>query len=603
MHRRSLPLAAALTFVSAPCLAQSQDHSIQRFDPAPAGDRLFGVQTPSTQGHLQVHGGLVFDYAYNPLTLTHRRGRDARRPVVSDQAFAYANVAFALWDHLTVGAVMPMALYQTGQLVTGREGELLEAPRGVAAGDLRLSAKGSFFGGLHDAFQVGLAGYLWLPTGRRDAFIGDGHARGSIEALLGGEVARFYWNVAAGPQLRAPETIDGTTVGSSLAFSGGLGVLLGDDKQVQLGPETRVSIKPDDIRRRNTNGELLLGAKYRFAEDFVIGAAAGPGFAEGFGTPDVRFVASMMYSPDPHAVVDADGDHVPDHEDACPDQIGVAHADPDTNGCPPAPPPPDEDVDGVPDAVDACPGVAGVASEDRARNGCPADGDGDGVPDGEDACPDAAATADDADPDRPGCARAPDADGDGVPDDEDACPDIAGVEGAEEAGCPGDRDGDGIRDDRDACPDVRGPDHDDPEQRGCLTSVRLEGTEIVILQQVQFAQGRVAIADESDELLNQVASVLETHPEILKLEIQGHTDDRGGAALNRRLSQRRAEAVLEALVERNIARERLIAKGYGPDEPIASNDTDEGRARNRRVQFKITELAERTDVTPTPSSP
>ena len=77
--------------------------------------------------------------------------------------------------------------------------------------------------------------------------------------------------------------------------------------------------------------------------------------------------------------------------------------------------------------------------------------------------------------------------------------------------------------------------------------------------------------------------------EITKIEVQGHTDPRGGRAYNVRLSQARAESVTKALVQRGVEAERLASKGYGPDVPIAENDTEEGRQKNRRVQFKIIE--------------
>ena len=116
--------------------------------------------------------------------------------------------------------------------------------------------------------------------------------------------------------------------------------------------------------------------------------------------------------------------------------------------------------------------------------------------------------------------------------------------------------------------------------------------EIVILQQVQFKTASDAILPESDELLEQVASVLREHPEIQKIEVQGHTDNRGGAAYNRQLSQRRAASVVKWLTTQGkIEASRLEAKGYGMDEPVAENTTDAGRQMNRRVQFKIVELA------------
>src|SRR5262249_36508939 len=105
----------------------------------------------------------------------------------------------------------------------------------------------------------------------------------------------------------------------------------------------------------------------------------------------------------------------------------------------------------------------------------------------------------------------------------------------------------------------------------------------------QFDTAKATIKKVSDKLLDEVASVLKEHAELVKLEVQGHTDTRGVAAQNKILSQQRADAVMKALIKRGIAKGRLTAKGYGQDVPIATNDTDEGRQKNRRVQFNIVE--------------
>ncbi len=108
---------------------------------------------------------------------------------------------------------------------------------------------------------------------------------------------------------------------------------------------------------------------------------------------------------------------------------------------------------------------------------------------------------------------------------------------------------------------------------------------------MQFDTGRATIKKVSDQLLDNVYQVLKDHPELLKLEVQGHTDSKGLKTSNQILSKNRAEAVMKALVKRGIEAKRLTAKGYGQDKPIASNDTDEGRSQNRRVQFTIVEKA------------
>src|SRR5262249_43118281 len=111
----------------------------------------------------------------------------------------------------------------------------------------------------------------------------------------------------------------------------------------------------------------------------------------------------------------------------------------------------------------------------------------------------------------------------------------------------------------------------------------------LILEQVQFDTGKATIKKVSDPLLDEVAKVLKDHPELLKIEVQGHTDDRGLKAQNKILSQNRADAVMKALVKRGIAAGRLVAKGYGQAAPPDTNTTDAGRQKNRRVQFNIVE--------------
>jgi outer membrane protein OmpA-like peptidoglycan-associated protein len=124
--------------------------------------------------------------------------------------------------------------------------------------------------------------------------------------------------------------------------------------------------------------------------------------------------------------------------------------------------------------------------------------------------------------------------------------------------------------------------------------VRVTEEEIVILDQVQFKTGSATILPASDELLTQVAMVLAEHPEIVKVEVQGHTDNRGGKKYNKKLSEKRAASVVKWLTKRgNVDGTRLTSHGYGMEEPIAENDTADGRQKNRRVQFKIVEKTSR----------
>ncbi len=298
---------------------------------------------------------------------------------------------------------------------------------------------------------------------------------------------------------------------------------------------------------------------------------------------------------------DTDGDGVPDAEDACPREPGPR----ETQGCPVSK---DSDGDGIPDDIDRCP----LDPEDRDgfqdEDGCPdADNDGDGIVDRADTCPnepgpienrgcpvtdkdgDGVPDAEDRCPDLPGkkaLGGCPDTDGDGIADAEDRCPVLAGLR--ENQGCPDtDRDGDTIVDRLDRCPDQFGPPPDGCPKKYTLVEVKKE--RIDIKQQVHFATARWRVLPDSFRLLDEVVSVLRDFPK-MRISIEGHTDSVGGESMNLRLSQRRAEAVRDYLVDAGIAPERLEAIGFGLTRPIASNKTARGRSLNRRTEFRIVSL-------------
>jgi len=264
--------------------------------------------------------------------------------------------------------------------------------------------------------------------------------------------------------------------------------------------------------------------------------------------------------------VDRDGDGTPDSEDRCPDDKGT----PELKGCP------DRDGDGIADIDDKCPDAIGPAE----LKGCPpaVDRDGDGIPDSEDRCPDDKGT-----PELKGC---PDRDGDGVADLDDKCPDVPGV--LELNGCPKilDRDGDGINDDEDKCPDVPGV----VEEQGCPKKYKLivvTAKKIELKQVVLFQTGKAVIDRKSYDMLKEVADALKNAPSVKKVIVEGHTDNVGDRNLNVSLSQKRAEAVKEFLIDEGVSADKLEAKGYGPDKPVASNRTAAGKAKNRRVEFVL----------------
>jgi len=269
---------------------------------------------------------------------------------------------------------------------------------------------------------------------------------------------------------------------------------------------------------------------------------------------------------------DRDRDGVPDDVDQCkktPEGDRV-----DAKGCTVK----DSDGDGVTDEADGCADTP--AGEQVDAKGCPLpkDADGDGVADPTDACAD---TPQGTKVDAKGCPV--DADGDGVPNDADACADTPAGEQVDDKGCPlpKDGDGDGVNDDADRCPST--PSGVQVDAEGC--QVLFEPTKkTLILEGVNFETGKAELTPESETILNGVAESLVANDSI-RVQVTGHTDNTGSLAVNRRLSLARAQAVRTYIISKGVAEDRLTARGMGPDQPIASNRTAEGRGQNRRVEL------------------
>jgi len=195
------------------------------------------------------------------------------------------------------------------------------------------------------------------------------------------------------------------------------------------------------------------------------------------------------------------------------------------------------------------------------------DTDGDGVNDDKDNCPDTPILAT---VDQRGCPL--DTDGDGVYDYLDQCPGTPYGVSVDKWGCPSDADRDGVLDDNDMCPDT--PYGAKVNAEGCW-----------VLQGILFDSGKWNIKPGMSPILDEVVAVFQTHP-TLRVEIQGYTDSMGNANYNKTLSANRAKAVMAYFVQKGVNPKRLSAAGFGEARPIASNDTSEGRAMNRRVQLK-----------------
>jgi outer membrane protein OmpA-like peptidoglycan-associated protein len=284
---------------------------------------------------------------------------------------------------------------------------------------------------------------------------------------------------------------------------------------------------------------------------------------------------SFMFGDRSRGPRDRDADGVPDDVDEC--KKTPAGDKVDAKGCTVK----DSDGDGVFDDADACADTPAGDKVDEKGCSLPKDADGDGVTDDADACAD---TPKGDKVDEKGCSLPKDADGDGVTDDADTCAETPAGEQVDEKGCgPSQRDGDGdgVKDAADRCPST--PSGVEVDAEGC--QILFQPTKkTLILEGVNFETGKSTLTPESEAILNGVAESLVAN-DTIRVQVTGHTDNTGSLAVNRRLSRARADAVRNYLISKGVAEDRLTARGFGPDQPIASNRTAEGRAQNRRVEL------------------
>ncbi|OJH38867.1 thrombospondin type 3 repeat-containing protein [Cystobacter ferrugineus] len=560
------------------------------------------VLNPNGQGSLSVGTGellpqggyrlsLLGHYENDPLVMY----RDGNRlgSVVRDRVTAHLLAAWAPLRWLELGAQLPVVAWQNGDDLSGQG---VGAPARTGLGTPMVYARVGLLAQQREApLDLALELGVGLPVGSVDTLSRDGSVRLEPKVMLGRRFGGLRAGVEGSVLLRPSVMVGGEEVEDVLGSEVRLGAVVATTGPGLRGELNLRGVLP--LGGQPQSMELLAGLRLPLSERVEAYALGGPGFGDTLGTPTFRaLVGVALVDGRPR---DADKDGILDDQDKCPNEAGPA----ERQGCPVR----DADGDGIEDGQDKCPNEAGPAE----RQGCPVrDADGDGIEDGQDKCPNEAGPAE-----RQGC-PVRDADGDGIEDGQDKCPSEAGP--AERQGCPvRDADKDGIEDGQDKCPteaglkELRGcpakdsdndtvADHLDncpneagvADNQGCPAKqkqmVAIQKGKLEIKEQVFFATGKAVIQPRSFKMLDQVAKVLREHPEVEQMIIEGHTDNRGKAEANRKLSQTRAESVKKYLVGKGVEASRLEAKGFGPDQPIASNDTEKGRAANRRVDFIIT---------------
>jgi OOP family OmpA-OmpF porin len=591
---RRAPLAALLTgattllgvgAASPPAQAQQQTFHLDRVEVPGSPDDSFVLFRPYTRQSTIFFGELTLGYSLNPLHTANVTSDQAtidasKSAVISGQFTTYANIGFEFLDRFIVGLALPVTWIQYGQQPAWQNGghfnntnEATVDTSGPAAGDMRLDLRGVIWRSENRKAAVGAQLSVFFPTGTTQNFGGDGSTTALV--MVNGEYTTkiilpvtFIANLGVDfrPQnsILSPTTGNGLGIGTELRWGIGAFVPLAKNKfRVgatifgQTGLVDGNTSGNTFFTAQNTPIEWQAEGRMKFGprNHWWAGVGAGTLILNGYGAPDFRMMATL-------------GTYVPifDSSAGSPDpKIALRQKWRSEGGV-------DTDHDGIPDDLDACPNDPEDHKGNDPNDGCPepADRDGDGIPDQYDKCPDVPEDKDGID------------DGDGCPED--------------------DADQDGIPDVSDACPREPGSPSPDPKKNGCPQFIHLEGSVVRVLQQVHFATASATILPDSFPMLQEIANLLKANPQIKRMTIDGHTDNRGDAAMNKRLSDARAKSVMQWLVQHDVAQDRLEAHGYGLERPIADNNSNEGRAANRRVEFKIVDEDEGGPPKPKPSS-
>jgi len=605
----SLVLAALL---SAPATAQDiQDYTVdfEQFRPYPDAYGYFGVPSAATLGHLQVGASFWGNYANDPVVLVYDGERtvptsatvigDDGDGIVDDRFTGNVQVGMGVSRYFSLTVDLPMVLWQEGYSLTNI-GDPTTEPESLltsGVGDVRVQPKLVALDRDRAPIGLALAVPVSLPSGSGTSFLGESavtvtpsmvaeFSNGSVRnreytvrgALFGGYLVRDQ------ARLRDVPLANQAVYGAAFGFH--------PAPLIEIDAEFRGAVG-GGMAAQNP-AELTAGLKFLVGRYVNINVAGGAGVLPGVGSPDYRMLFGISVAPsfDPNAR-DVDKDGIVDGMDQCVKEPEDLDQFQDEDGCPED----DNDADNIPDGQDQCPNDPEDDDGWLDTDGCPdPDNDKDAILDVADRCPNDAETPngyldDDGCPDEK---PIDDTDDDGYRDDVDRCPYDAEDfdQFQDEDGCPEpDNDNDGILDAQDRCINVREVFNGIDDEDGCPDEGRVvvERDNIRILEKIYFDSGKDTILARSMELINEIATTLNAHPELLVVRVEGHTDSVGADIRNLRLSQARAEAVVAALVVAGVDPGRLDAAGFGEMRPIAPNDNEEGRQENRRVEFIIVE--------------
>lgn len=595
MGRSKLGPVSLVLLLLLPGMAAVAQSSLRTFDlerldlnPSAMGSLVVGTGELLEAG--QYRFSAVGQYAHRPL-LFHYDGSDYE--LIGGRTTMHVAAAVGLTNWLQVAAQLPVVVTQQFGVLPSPD---LFSAKSSGLGTPTLSVALSLLPLVQGSgFDLALQADVGLPVGSAESFASDGGLRYMPSLMVGRHFGFIRAALDAGFMVRPGGRISfaSTDPLDELGNELHLGLALSTTGSRLRGEFNVRGMMP--LSRQSGAAELLPGVRYLVNPLLEVYALAGVGVGTAPGTPTFRLLAGgsfghvaprrapgesslncepgLVHTPQECPGLDDDRDGVPNGSDLCPLVVGLV----ERKGCPIL----DDDNDGIENTLDQCPREPGPAS----NHGCPlSDADQDGIPDEDDRCPSA-----------PGPKKTygcPDQDNDGIADDDDKCKTEPGLE--ELHGCPlDDLDKDGVANALDSCINRPGPARNQgcPAQESPLVAIRpAEGNlpaHLELLQgaKIYFKESSVSIAALSLPLLDRVAQLLNEHPEIFRVLVGVHTDNRGLRDVNLRTSKDRAEEVMSYLLGKGVAPERVTARGFGPDVPIDTNITTEGRENNRRVEF------------------
>ena len=559
-----LPVIVCCAFALAATQATAQDgFDTQGFNPSPSlWTNYLSVDSGELVRAESWEAGLLLNLSDDTLVL-YQDG-EALHLIVDMMLTSHLMFTYGFHERFQLGVDVPVVLFQNGDEF--QEGNLGTVEASGGLGDLRLVPKvglvvvdapeGEVPIGLSLAFLLD----THLPTGATDRFQGEGFRITPRLALDYRFSERLKLGANLGYTVRPATNLPDLEVDDT--FDWGVAAEIRAHEHLWLVPEVHggIGVLSDDLDLAEVPMEGFFAFKVPANDSVLITAGGGFGLTQSFGIPLWRALLGVSYRP--MGPIDTDGDGYFDHEDGCPLSPEDFDEFEDLDGCPD----PDNDEDGILDIADECPMVPEDHDGFEDIDGCPdPDNDQDTLLDVVDECPNEPEDFDLYEDDD-GCPD-PDNDADAILDYADECPlDPEVYNGFEDV---------------DGCPDV-----------GIIT---VTCDQIEIDDTIEFETDSDVIRSVSFDLLDQIVGTMRGRQDILHVRVEGHTDSHASARHNQDLSDRRAASVMRYLTDHGIDIYRLSSIGFGEDRPIDTNDTAEGRQRNRRVEFVITEQEGCTD--------